>query len=55
MLAFTIAVVGLFALMALDQVVAVLAAVEALEDRDPHGFRVARLLRLRCGGLGGAV
>ena len=39
-LAVGVAVVGLGALPALGQVVAVLAAVEALEDGDPQGFRV---------------
>ena len=43
-LAFAVAIVGLFALMALDQVVAILTAVEALEDGDPHGFHVVCLL-----------
>ena len=44
-LAVGVAVVGLGALPALGQVVAVLAAVEALEDGDPQGFR-ARFLFL---------
>ena len=44
-LAVGVAVVGLGALPALGQVVAVLAAVEALEDGDPQGFR-ARFLAL---------
>ena len=38
LLAFSVAIVGLFTLPASDQVVAVLAAVEALEDVDPQGF-----------------
>ena len=44
-----VAVVGLFALKALDQVVAAFATVEALEDGDPHGLHGRLLLRLRRG------
>ena len=44
---FPLAVVGLGALSALGQVVAELAAVEALEDGNPEGFRGLLLLQLR--------
>ena len=43
-LAVGITVVRLRALPALGQVVAVLAAVEAFEDRDPQGLRAGLLL-----------
>ena len=46
-LAVGVAVVGLGALSALGQVVAALAAVEALEDGDPQGLRATLSLRLR--------
>ena len=48
-LAVGVAVVGLGALPALGQVVAVLAAVEALEDGDPKGLLRAFLLRVVVG------
>ena len=51
-LAVGVAVVGLGALPALGQVVAVLAAVETLEDGDPQGFGGLVFLRLRVLGEG---
>ena len=53
-LTFAVAVVGLLASTAFRQAMVVLAAVEAFEDRDPHGFHVAAgfLLRSRRRGLG---
>ena len=49
LLALAVAVVGLFALKTIDQVVAAFATVEALEDGDPHGLHARLLLRLRRG------